>query len=72
MDPYEQTQSSTSIPDDFVDDEEQFKELETELAPKDADYYGILNISKQASINLVVPVIASRRATLTPFSALGY
>ncbi|KAH8554416.1 hypothetical protein BGW37DRAFT_421450 [Umbelopsis sp. PMI_123] len=49
MDPYEQTQSSTSIPDDYVDDEEQFRELETELAPKDADYYGILNISKQAS-----------------------
>lgn len=72
MDPYEQTQSSTSIPDDFVDDEEQFKELETELAPKDADYYGILNISKQASLNLPVPVIASRRAILMPFSALGH
>jgi hypothetical protein len=52
MDPYEQTQSSSSIPDDFVDDEEQFKELETELAPKDADYYGILNISKQASTSM--------------------
>ncbi|KAI9284047.1 hypothetical protein BC943DRAFT_91242 [Umbelopsis sp. AD052] len=49
MDPYEQTQSSASIPDDFVDDDEHFRELETELAPKDADYYGILNISKQAT-----------------------
>ncbi|GAB5588185.1 hypothetical protein Unana1_03085 [Umbelopsis nana] len=49
MDPYEQTQSSSSIPDEYVDEEEQFKELETELAPKDADYYGILNVPKEAT-----------------------
>lgn len=47
MDPYEQTQSSASIPDEYVDEEEQFRELEAELAPKGADYYGILNISKE-------------------------
>lgn len=49
MDPYEQTQSSSSIPDEYVDEEEQFKELETELAPKDADYYGILNVPKEVN-----------------------
>jgi hypothetical protein len=47
MDPYEQTQSSASIPDEYVDEAEQFKELEAELAPKAADFYGILNISKE-------------------------
>jgi hypothetical protein len=49
MDPYEQTQSSASIPDEYVDDEEHLKELETQLAPKDADYYGILNVSKEVN-----------------------
>ncbi|KAI8890072.1 DnaJ-domain-containing protein [Backusella circina FSU 941] len=48
MDPYEFTQSVHDDVEHEVNDDE-LEQLERELAPSSADYYGILNISKKAT-----------------------
>ncbi|KAG0744655.1 hypothetical protein G6F57_009539 [Rhizopus arrhizus] len=44
MDPYNFQDS-----EDIINNEDELKKLETELAPSSADYYGVLNISRKAT-----------------------
>lgn len=53
MDPYEFTQTiHDEGHEDNIDD---VKQLEQELAPSSADYYGVLNVSRKVGINLTPP-----------------
>lgn len=45
MDPYDYTQ--TVYVDPHEDNEDELKQLEKDLAPSSADYYAILNVSKE-------------------------
>ena len=44
MDPY-----NFQVSEDIINNEDELKKLETELAPSSADYYGVLNISRKVS-----------------------
>jgi DnaJ family protein C protein 11 len=48
MDPYEFTQSVHENVEHEINDDE-LEQLEKDLAPSSADYYGILNISKKVA-----------------------
>lgn len=53
MDPYEFTQTiHDESHEDSIDD---VKQLEQELAPSSADYYGVLNVSRKVGINHTTP-----------------
>lgn len=44
MDPYNFQDS-----EDIINNEDELKKLEAELAPSSADYYGVLNISRKVN-----------------------